>query len=58
MSGTAFDNLKVLIVEDNQHMRSLLRSLLNSVGIREIVEANNGGTALDRAARKKMRPGV
>ena len=53
MSGTAFDNLKVLIVEDNQHMRSLLRSLLNSVGIRDIVEASNGGTALDVLREKK-----
>jgi two-component system, chemotaxis family, chemotaxis protein CheY len=53
MSGTAFDNLKVLIVEDNQHMRSLLRSLLNSVGIREIIEANNGVTALNALREKK-----
>jgi CheY-like chemotaxis protein len=42
MSGSALEHLKVLIVEDNQYMRLLLRSLLNSVGIREIVEANNG----------------
>ena len=53
MSGTAFDNLKVLIVEDNQHMRSLLRSLLNSVGIREIAEANNGASALDVLSDRK-----
>jgi two-component system, chemotaxis family, chemotaxis protein CheY len=53
MSGTAFDTLKVLIVEDNQHMRALLRSLLNSVGIREIAEANNGASALDVLREKK-----
>jgi two-component system, chemotaxis family, chemotaxis protein CheY len=53
MSGAAFENLKVLIVEDNQHMRSLLRSLLNSVGIREIAEANNGGSALTVLREKK-----
>ena len=53
MSGAAFEHLKVLIVEDNQHMRSLLRSLLNSVGIREIVEANNGGSALNVLREKK-----
>ena len=53
MSGSALENLKVLIVEDNQHMRSLLRSLLNSVGIREIAEANNGGTALTVLREKK-----
>jgi CheY-like chemotaxis protein len=53
MSGAAFEHLKILIVEDNQHLRALLRSLLNSVGIREIVEANNGATALDALREKK-----
>ena len=49
MSGSALEHLKVLIVEDNQHMRSLL----NSAGIRDIVEANNGGTALTVLREKK-----
>jgi two-component system chemotaxis response regulator CheY len=53
MSGTALEHLKVLIVEDNQHMRSLLRSLLNSVGIRDVVEASNGGSALTVLREKK-----
>ena len=52
MSGSALEHLKVLIVEDNQHMRSLLRALLNSAGIRDIIEANNGPTALT-ALREK-----
>ena len=52
MAG-ALEHLKVLIVEDNQHMRSLLRALLNSVGVREIIEANNGTTALDALREKK-----
>jgi CheY-like chemotaxis protein len=47
MSMSAFEALKVLIVEDNQHMRVLLRSLLNSIGIREIHEAGNGVAALE-----------
>lgn len=46
MSG-GFENLKALIVEDNAHMRALLRALLNSVGIRDVAEAAHGGTALD-----------
>jgi CheY-like chemotaxis protein len=53
MSSGAFEHLKILIVEDNQHMRSLLRSLLNSVGIREILEANNGASALEALREKK-----
>jgi two-component system, chemotaxis family, chemotaxis protein CheY len=47
MSGSAFEVLRVLVVEDNQHMRSLLRSLLNSIGIREVHEAANGTAALE-----------
>jgi CheY-like chemotaxis protein len=47
MPGTAFEHLKVLIVEDNQHMRALLRSLLNAIGIRDIAEAGHGAAALD-----------
>lgn len=52
MSG-AFEHLKVLVVEDNHHMRSLLRSLLGSLGIRDILEAAHGQTALDLLAQKK-----
>jgi len=53
MSGAALEHLKVLIVEDNQHMRALLRALLNSAGIRDILEANNGATALAVLREKK-----
>jgi CheY-like chemotaxis protein len=53
MSTSAFERLKVLIVEDNHHMRNLLRTLLNSVGIQEILEANHGGAALDVLREKK-----
>jgi len=45
-SGAVFENFRVLIVEDNNHMRVLLRELLNSAGIREISEAPNGQAAL------------
>ena len=53
MSGSAFEALKVLIVEDNQHMRVLLRSLLNSAGIREVHESGNGAAALEVLREKK-----
>ena len=45
MSGGAFDHIKALIVEDNQHMRTLLRSLLNALGIMQVYEAANGEDA-------------
>jgi two-component system chemotaxis response regulator CheY len=47
MSAGGFETLKALIVEDNAHMRALLRALLNSVGIMNIAEATNGRTAID-----------
>ena len=53
MSGSAFESLKLLIVEDNQHMRVLIRSLLNSAGIHEVHEAANGAAALDLLKEKK-----
>lgn len=53
MSGSAFETLRVLIVEDNQHMRVLLRTLLNSVGIHDVHEAGNGRAALGVLREKK-----
>jgi len=53
MTGAGFETLKALIVEDNAHMRSLLRALLNSVGIREIAEAGNGQSALALLRERK-----
>jgi two-component system chemotaxis response regulator CheY len=47
MSGGAFDYLKALVVEDNQHMRALLRALMNALGITTIYEATNGDDAFD-----------
>jgi two-component system, chemotaxis family, chemotaxis protein CheY len=46
MAGVGFETLKALIVEDNAHMRSLLRALLSSIGIKEIAEAGNGQVGL------------
>ena len=45
MSGATFDHLKALIVEDNVHMRTLLRSLLTALGINHVYEAGNGAEA-------------
>jgi len=53
MSESAFESLRVLIVEDNQHMRALLRTLLGSVGIRDVHEAGNGTAALAVLREKK-----
>ena len=42
MSGKQFDYLKALVVEDNPHMRELLRTLLNALGIKQVFEAADG----------------
>jgi CheY-like chemotaxis protein len=53
MSGAGFESLKALIVEDNAHMRSLLRALLNSIGIKEVAEAAHGHAAIDALRERK-----
>jgi CheY-like chemotaxis protein len=45
MTLGAFTHVKALIVEDNHHMRVLLRSLLNTLGITHIYEASDGAEA-------------
>ena len=39
--------LSVLLIEDNNHMRILLRTLLKAFGIRDIQECAEGGAALE-----------
>ena len=46
MSGMGFQSLKALIVDDNIHMRALLRALLEAAGVGDIAEATNGAAAL------------
>jgi len=41
-----YDLLKVLLVDDNHHMRVMLSEILRAIGIRTIVEAGEGGEAL------------
>ena len=43
----AFAALKVLIIEDKEHMRALLRRLLNHIGVRITHEAPDGTAALE-----------
>ncbi|MFZ0269983.1 response regulator [Caulobacter sp.] len=42
----SFDLLKILLVDDNQHMRMLLTEILRSLGVRQIFEAMDGAEAL------------
>ena len=42
MSTASLSKLKVLIVDDNQNMRILLRSLLCVIGVKNIIDASDG----------------
>ncbi len=45
MTTYRFERLKVLIVDDNRHMRAMISSILQAVGIKTIVVAGNGQDA-------------
>lgn len=42
-----YDLLKILLVDDNQHMRRLLAEILRAVGVDNIREAADGGEGLE-----------
>ena len=41
-----FELLRILLVDDNQHMRMLLTEVLRAIGVRRISEATDGAQAL------------
>lgn len=41
-----FDLLKILVVDDNHHMRTILLEVLRAIGVRDVYEAANGAEAL------------
>lgn len=43
----SLDELQILLVEDNIHMRALIRAMLQAFGIRGIRDANNGEQAIE-----------
>lgn len=44
--GVHYDRLRLLIVDDNHHMRILLAEVLRAIGVRQIEEAGDGGHAM------------
>lgn len=48
MDGYNLERLNFLIVDDNKHMRSLVRSVLHALGARHIEEAADGAEAYAR----------
>lgn len=45
MTDYALGELSLLIVDDSKHMRTLVRTIVNSLGILEVFEAENGEQA-------------
>jgi two-component system chemotaxis response regulator CheY len=45
MSGYRFDRLKILVVDDNAHMRKLVTTILQAFGVVQIYEADSGQRA-------------
>ncbi|MES2034415.1 MAG: response regulator [Pseudomonadota bacterium] len=39
-------SLKVLLVDDNQHMRAIVSTILKGIGIRDVLEARDGAEGL------------
>ena len=44
--ATGLEALRVLLVEDNPHMRHILSTILSAVGVRQVREAADGDAAL------------
>jgi two-component system, chemotaxis family, chemotaxis protein CheY len=51
MSSVEFSSLSVLIVDDNRHMRTVVRTILEMLGVRRIREAADGADALKTFAQ-------
>jgi CheY-like chemotaxis protein len=42
-----FNRLRFLVIDDNAHMRRIVRTLLHGFGARDVYEAEDGATGLD-----------
>lgn len=43
---TGLENIRVLLVDDNQNMRSIIQAVLGSLGVRAVKETRDGSDAL------------
>lgn len=46
MDNFNLEKLKILFVDDNQHMRALVKTVLRALGVKDIKEASDGDDAL------------
>ena len=53
MSKPVISGLSVILVDDVRAMRTLLKALLRSFGIQDVLEASDGAAALDILCNKR-----
>lgn len=53
LKAPVFPNVPVLLVDDSAFARRILRGMLETVGMRHVIEAQDGGDALDRLSKFK-----
>ncbi|MGB0683562.1 MAG: response regulator [Magnetovibrionaceae bacterium] len=46
MAGYNLERLNFLVVDDNRHMRHLVKTILHALGVRQVAEAEDGAEAL------------
>ena len=54
MSGYRFESLSLMVVDDNHHMRALVRALLASMQIQQIDEVADAALALERMKDRQI----
>ena len=54
MKKKTIDELNVLVIDDDRHMRMLIRNVLFSLGVTDAIDAGDGKTALE--AMKEFKP--
>ncbi|WP_232314884.1 response regulator [Oceanibaculum pacificum] len=54
MGAYNFERMTVLVVDDNRHMRVLVRTILESLGCRNIVEGKHGQDAMEKMTHYRI----
>ena len=54
MKKKSIDELNVLVIDDDRHMRMLIRNVLFALGVKDVIDADDGKTALEEI--KEFKP--
>jgi two-component system chemotaxis response regulator CheY len=53
VTSNPYERFTVLLVEDDQHTRALIKSLLRQIGVRSILEAQDGKAGIGEVLRSR-----